>query len=299
LKKVKKKTPTAGNNFSAIAWHFFQKLPAANRGFSLIELLVTIAIIIALAGVSSWLLIGLTTISSDTNQRLRQYTTAEQIIGFLNSRISVSKSADIGQANNQEVTTSNPETSTPAGILPPSWAGDQLVFASQGQCYRLMYIKRFRQLWLAESSSCSALLNSQGLIRGPNQQIDGSWGPLPNSSSVYDPVLDRLLASQAAPSGVRTFLLAEGLAAGSQPLFSYYRVDDSQITTDAEAALGSSNPLYSGSLGAASQNEIFAVRLQPAVLGNPGRAANDQRIAIRNFDTNLYPNQLVLQGGGG
>jgi len=274
------------------------KIIDQRSAFNLVEALVVVAIIIALAGSSTWLLIGLTTVASDTNQRLQQYTDTEQVSGFLNTRLSLASSANIGNKISQRVTISGfPGLTTEPGILPTSWAGDQLFFSRAGKCYRIFHIKRENNVWVAESNSCSALVNSSGLARGPNQQINGSW-TFAVSSPLYDPILDPLLTDQPAPSGVRLILLGAGIAPGnsaaSRPLFQYYDVSDKQITTDAEATLGSDNLLYRSADG---PDNVFAVKLTMNALGNPGRAANDQQLPPRQITTTIYPNQLCSSEG--
>lgn len=226
---------------------------------------------------------------------MRQYTSAEQIAGFLNSRLSLTDSSSLGTTvAGASITVSSPPLTTNAGILPPSWAGDQLIFSVDQSCYRLLHIERLNQLWVAESSQCSALVNSQGLARGPNQQINGQW-QFASDSDLYDPVLDRILANQGAPGGVSFFLLAEGIAGGDQQLFSYYDVGDNQIAVDQRAALGSSNPIYQGSLGTSSAASVFAVKLSITALGNPSRSSDNQAVKNRVVETTIYPNQLYLQ----
>jgi hypothetical protein len=58
--------------------------------------MVVTALIVATAGATTWALVAISSASIDASERLRQYTTIEQVVGLLGSRLSSTNSADLG-----------------------------------------------------------------------------------------------------------------------------------------------------------------------------------------------------------
>lgn len=151
---------------------------------------------------------------------------------------------------------------TPAGLLPTSMAGDQVVFKRGSTCYRIMHFKEQEQIWMAAAtgtSPCDNLKSETGVMRGPNQEITGA--PFTSSNQLYDPVLDSIL-TDSYPSDLSFLLIAENVTPvqPNRPVFSYYDVRESALTLDTNAQLGTSNPIYIGDSGLEIPLDIAEIR---------------------------------------
>jgi hypothetical protein len=261
---------------------------------SLIEMVVVVALI---GVVSSAVLVVLSSIYDGalrTNTRLEQIARSEDVLGGVNALLSRVRPDEGGAANGalgiqtDGLGTFNGRVpATPAGVLPPSLAGDQLVFQSGGQCFRLFYRADQQILWLGITDTCADQTNA-GALRGPNQT-----GAI--LSGFYDPVLDALGAAteRVDVPGLVAYPLARGVVPinDQTPIFTYRYPDLSAAATDREALLGSSNGFYAGASGLEQRTLISALEVQFAVLGNPDLPVAQQSISPKEYRQTIYLNQ--------
>jgi type II secretory pathway pseudopilin PulG len=157
-------------------------------------MLVVILIVGILIGGGATFLISLFNASARSFQSFQQQTTLQQATGFISSRLNAMTSSDdigttinTGSVNAGIGITVNCSTSPADCINPLSVAGDQLVFQSQGTCYRLYYIQSSQQLDVASDAPISGSCTGTPIdpVRGPNEIAPEACG-----AANYDPVLD-------------------------------------------------------------------------------------------------------------
>ena len=169
-----------------------KKLLQRKDGFTLVELMVTVVILGILGAATVTLITSIFESNIRSQQRLDQVTQVESLFGFMSSRIAVAQ-RPIGATK-----TSGCSNGDPSCIEPLSIAGDQMMFFSGGNCYRIMYVKqppgttgdKQGQIWAAISSNCED--SSIFPKRGPNEVINGKGpgGFAQDDVEHYDKALD-------------------------------------------------------------------------------------------------------------
>jgi type II secretory pathway pseudopilin PulG len=181
-------------------------------GQTLIEMLVVILVIGVLIGAGATFIIGQFNANARSFQLFQQETALQQTNNFLNARLSA-MSFDEGSQDSIGTTLSTGEIDVSTGettsvevacssspnqcINPLSVAGDQLVFRSQGVCYRVFYVSTNKQLdvAIAAPAGSSPNLTCTGSaidpVRGPNEPLpSGNVTSSVCSDTSFDPVLD-------------------------------------------------------------------------------------------------------------
>ena len=176
-----------------------KKLLKRKDGFTLVELMVTVVILGILGAATVTLITSIFESNIRSQQRLDQVTQVESLFGFMSSRIAVAQ-RPIGATK-----TSGCPNGASSCIEPLSIAGDQMMFFSGGNCYRVMYVKqppgttgdKQGQIWASISSNCED--SSIFPKRGPNEKIGGQGpGDFAADSPYYDKALDLPVGSTDA-----------------------------------------------------------------------------------------------------
>lgn len=158
-----------------------------NSGFTLVELMVVVAILSILGAATVTLISSIFESNVRSQQRLDQQTQIESLYGFLASRMAIAQ-RPVGLQKN----TGCPGDNNPC-INPLSIAGDQLLFTSGGVCYRIFYLRDQKSIRGATANNCDDIAPK----RGPNETLpdngqtggdgDGNWE---DGEPYYDAVLD-------------------------------------------------------------------------------------------------------------
>ena len=161
--------------------------------------MVTVVILGILGAATVTLITSIFESNIRSQQRLDQVTQVESLFGFMSSRIAVAQ-RPVGATK-----TSGCPNGASSCIEPLSIAGDQMMFFSGGNCYRIMYVKqppgttgdKQGQIWAAISSNCED--SSIFPKRGPNEVIGGNGpGGFATNSPYYDKALDLPVGSTDA-----------------------------------------------------------------------------------------------------
>lgn len=180
--------------------------PRQADGFTLVELMVVVAILGILGGATVTLISSIFESNVRSQQRLDQQTQVESLFGFLASRMATAR-RPVGLDKSSGCSGSQTNCINPLSI-----AGDQLVFESGGVCYRIFYLKSQKQIRGATANDCgSGTTGGSGANsilpkRGPNEIIADSSANGGNGDNVwqegetyYDPVLDKAPGDPGGP----------------------------------------------------------------------------------------------------
>lgn len=288
---------------------------ANEDGFTLMEMMITVAILGILCAVGASLMTALFDSQIRQGQMLDQQTTIETYYGFMAAHLSPAQ-RPLGLVKNDGT------------VDPRSIANDQIVFQSAGNCYRVFWIGpdvpnrstvTTEQIRATVAADCS----KQPIrpVRGPNEppaDDDNGDGFAEPDDADFDIAIDSLapnwsVACQAAmtpwlsnPCGWSSIQLAAGVVkqrppyapAGTPPElvpFSFVGDNGTPVVGMAQkAGVGPVGNFYSSSSGASAIASIDATAYIKAMA-----ATNSSRVSDRYYEQNFSLQQVCVLPGGG
>lgn len=279
---------------------------ASRKGTSIVEVVIAITLMSILSIVVAAILGAIATTTMTTAGRVDQLTQGDRATGYFASIVGKVPGTSIAALTSGSTGFTAGGVSyaaTPAGIKPAAIAGDQMIVATSGTCFRLMYLKAKQELWSATSDSCASLggtgfTSSQGALRGPNQDI-GTFQP-PVSSRLWDPVLDRFeQIKQGAVTDIDLRLLASGVVPVEEtPIFTFRFVDQQLADTDQHAVYGAATPkpFYQSPnpfmLEPSNLVNLNMVEMSFRVLASASLPESKQPITPRSYSQSVFLGQL-------